>query len=88
MDEISSKFEAFRSSKGFITFTISYAVFTDSFLYAVMVPMAPKELEKQGLSDDTVQKLITLQLSVFGLACFIASGQCPSLRVMVLPADP
>lgn len=74
MGAILTRFETFRSCKTFVVTTVVYAVFTDCFLYAVMVPMAPKELEKQGYSKTNVQKLITLQLSVFGLACFVASG--------------
>lgn len=87
MNETPSKFETCRSSKRFINFTVAYAVFTDSFLYAVMVPMAPKQLQKQGFSDDDVKRIITLELGVFGLACFIASGKCLQISCILLPTD-
>lgn len=38
----------FRSSDGFIIGTVSLAVFTDMFLYAVIVPVIPFALQQQG----------------------------------------
>ncbi|KAK4498361.1 hypothetical protein PRZ48_011019 [Zasmidium cellare] len=79
-----SKFERFRSSKGFITFTVSYAVFTDCFLYAAIVPMAPFALKKAGFEDDAIQENITLMLAVFGAVCFAASGWVPFLIGLIV----
>jgi len=43
----------FRSSNIFILFTVSFAVFTDLFLYAVIVPVLPYSLESRAHIDES-----------------------------------
>lgn len=75
MDTAATTLQSFRSSKAFITFVIAYAVFTDQFLFAAIVPVAPFALQQQlGIPEDNVQFWITILLSVFGVACFFTSG--------------
>ncbi|KAF2174028.1 hypothetical protein M409DRAFT_62206 [Zasmidium cellare ATCC 36951] len=80
MEPTPHKPESFRSSKAFITFTVAYAVFTDSFLYGAIVPMAPFALQRQGFEDGEVQKLITLMLAPWGWL----SDRYPQRRVPFL----
>lgn len=47
------KWLAFRSSSTLITVAVSFAVFTDVFLYAVVVPVIPFTLESRiGVDSD------------------------------------
>jgi len=65
-----------RSSIPFITFVIAYAVFTDQFLFAVVVPVAPFALsERMHVPEDRVQYWVALLLGVYGIACFVSSGE-------------
>src|SRR3978361_882304 len=58
---------AFRSSTPFITTVVSYAVFTEQFLYAVIVPVAPFALhERVRIPDGRVQYWVALLLAVYG----------------------
>ncbi|KAH6985007.1 major facilitator superfamily domain-containing protein [Ilyonectria sp. MPI-CAGE-AT-0026] len=63
-----------RSSAGLIVTCCSFAVFTDIFLYAVIVPIMPFSLERQvGLEADRVQYWVSISLAVYGAALLIFS---------------
>ncbi|WPH02774.1 Hypothetical protein R9X50_00564200 [Acrodontium crateriforme] len=65
---------SFRSSPAFITTVIAYAVFTDQFLFAVIIPVAPFALhDRLHLPEDRIQYWIALLLGVYGLGCFVWS---------------
>ncbi|KAE8314639.1 major facilitator superfamily domain-containing protein [Aspergillus transmontanensis] len=71
---------SFRSSEGFIVFTVAAAVFTDLILYAAVVPVLPYSLhERIGLPLDQVQRAESNLLALFGLAALIASPICGAL---------
>ncbi|KAG9229558.1 hypothetical protein BJ875DRAFT_341633, partial [Amylocarpus encephaloides] len=63
-----------RSSKVFIIFTVAVAVFTDIFLYGIIVPVIPFALsERSGVAEDQVQKWVSVLLSVYGGALLVGS---------------
>ncbi|KAH7144042.1 major facilitator superfamily domain-containing protein [Dactylonectria macrodidyma] len=63
-----------RSSAGLIVTCCSFAVFTDIFLYAVIVPIMPFSLETQvGLKADRVQYWVSISLAVYGAALLVFS---------------
>ena len=63
-----------RSSNAFIIGTVAFAVFTDIFLYSVVVPILPFALEQRAAvtSKDT-QKWIAIFLAVYGAALGLGS---------------
>lgn len=64
----------FRSSTSFITATVCTAIFTDIFLYAVIVPVFPFSLvERIGVAEKDVQHWLTVLLSVYGAALLVAA---------------
>lgn len=66
-----------RSSVGFITLTVSLAVFTDIFLYGVLIPVIPFVLTSRvGLEATKVQRWTSVSLAVYGAAMFCASPVC------------
>lgn len=65
---------AVRSSKAFIIFVVSYAIFVDQFVFAVIVPVMPFALHQHvGVPDTSVQYWISVLLSIYGVATFLAS---------------
>ncbi|KAI9897117.1 hypothetical protein N3K66_008139 [Trichothecium roseum] len=63
-----------RSSAGLIVTTASFAVFTDIFLYAVIVPVLPFALsERAGINEEDVQYWVSISLAVYGAALLVAS---------------
>ncbi|KAL1971388.1 hypothetical protein VTN77DRAFT_341 [Rasamsonia byssochlamydoides] len=63
-----------RSSKPFIVAVISFAIFTDIFLYGVIVPVAPTALEERvGLPAKDRQRWTSLLLSLYGACLLVAS---------------
>lgn len=63
-----------RSSKTFIVLTVSLAVFTDVFLYAIIVPVLPFALTSRARVDpSTIQTWISIFLAVYGAAQVVAS---------------
>ncbi|GIZ45937.1 hypothetical protein CKM354_000908300 [Cercospora kikuchii] len=69
-----SAVRSFRGSTAFITFAISYAIFTDQFLFAAIIPVYPYSLEERvGVSKDQVQFWVAILLGVFGLASVVTS---------------
>ncbi|GAM90798.1 hypothetical protein ANO11243_088430 [Dothideomycetidae sp. 11243] len=70
-------FLAFRSSKIFIVGSIAAAVFTDLFLYGLVVPVLPFALSsKAHVHEHEVQKWVSILLAVYGGALFIACPFC------------
>lgn len=66
-----------RSSRWFITTTIAVAVFTDIFLYAVIVPVVPFALHSRAhVHQDRVQYWVAILVAVYGAACLVASPFC------------
>ncbi|KAI8662694.1 hypothetical protein LRP88_06902 [Fusarium phalaenopsidis] len=58
-----------RSSAGLIVTTCSFAIFTDIFLYGVIVPVLPFSLENRvGISTGRVQYWVSIALAVYGAA--------------------
>lgn len=67
----------FRSSKTFIIITISTAIFTDIFVYALIVPVVPFALtSRAGIAPGSVQTWISILLAVYGAALLVASPFC------------
>lgn len=63
-----------RSSTSFILITICLAVFTDIFLYAVIVPVIPFAIgARAGVPQVDVQRWVSVLLAVYGGALLIAS---------------
>ncbi|KAG4443199.1 hypothetical protein IFR05_001341 [Cadophora sp. M221] len=63
-----------RSSKTFITCTVAIAVFTDIFLYSVVVPVLPFALTvRAGVKEEDVQRWTSIFLSVYGAALAVGS---------------
>lgn len=64
----------FRSSKPFIYLVVSLAVFTDAYLYGLIIPVLPFALtEVVHLHEEDVQKWIGILLGVYGAALFLGS---------------
>jgi len=63
-----------RSSNTFITATITIAVFTDIFLYSLVVPVLPFALTvRAGVKEEDVQRWTSILLSVYGAALAVGS---------------
>ncbi|RDW81984.1 MFS transporter-like protein [Coleophoma cylindrospora] len=59
----------FRSSKTFIISTICIAVFTDIFIYGIIVPVIPFALsQRSGVAASDVQSWVSILLAVYGAA--------------------
>ncbi|KAK2025103.1 MFS general substrate transporter [Colletotrichum zoysiae] len=64
----------YRSSVVFIIITVAFAVFTDVFLYGVIVPVVPFTLESRvAIGEDKVQFWVSVLLAVYGAALLISS---------------
>uniref|UniRef100_A0A060T046 ARAD1C13750p n=1 Tax=Blastobotrys adeninivorans TaxID=409370 RepID=A0A060T046_BLAAD len=64
----------FRGSKFFIVFTITMAVFTDIFLYGVIVPVIPFAFEQRmGVSAQATQMWVSKSLAVYAAAMAVGS---------------
>ncbi|KAI9888511.1 MAG: hypothetical protein M1814_006873 [Vezdaea aestivalis] len=63
-----------RSSSRFIVFCISTAVFTDTFLYGLVIPIFPYSLSgRAGIPEDQIQKWNSILLGLFGIGSVISS---------------
>ncbi|PQE21104.1 hypothetical protein CJF32_00005541 [Rutstroemia sp. NJR-2017a WRK4] len=63
-----------RSSKLFILATICIAVFTDIFLYGIIVPVIPFALSaRAGVPESSVQSWVSVLLAVYGAALLVGS---------------
>ncbi|KAL8725510.1 MAG: hypothetical protein Q9181_006394 [Wetmoreana brouardii] len=66
-----------RSSKWLILTTVCVAVFTDLFLYGIIVPVIPFALtNRAGVADVDVQHWVTVLLAVYGAALLASSPVC------------
>ena len=85
-------FLRFRSSTTFILSTICIAIFTDIFLYAVIVPVIPFALRiRVGTPEKDVQHQVSILLAVYGAAllggspiCGFISDRLPNRRLPLL----
>lgn len=69
-------FLSLRSSKTFIMATIVIAVFTDIFLYSVIVPVLPFALTvRAGIAEADVQKWTSVFLSTYGASLAVGSRE-------------
>ncbi|KAK5134708.1 hypothetical protein LTR08_006223 [Meristemomyces frigidus] len=67
----------FRSSKTFIILTVATAIFTDIFVYGIIVPVLPFALTaRSGVSPDSIQSWIAIFLAVYGAALLAAAPLC------------
>lgn len=69
-----------RSSKGFVMVVVCIAVFTDVFLYGLIVPMLPFALsERLGIPDHLIQRWNSILLGTYGAAILLGSRMffCP-----------
>ena len=67
----------FRSSSTFIILTVSTAIFTDIFVYGIVVPVLPFALtERSGVQVDSIQTWISIFLAVYGAALLVAAPIC------------
>jgi MFS family permease len=65
---------AYRSSTGFIVFTICLAIFTDILFYGLIVPVIPFSLTVQaGVAEDQVQQWTAILLACYNITLFIGS---------------
>ena len=63
-----------RSSKWFILVTVAWAIFTDIFLYGVIVPVLPFALESRaGVEVDNVQHWVAIMLAVYAAGLLVFS---------------
>lgn len=68
------RFLRLRSSKAFILTTICVAVFTDVFLYGIIVPVVPFSLiSRANVAPSSVQSWVSVLLSVYGAALLVGS---------------
>jgi MFS family permease len=64
----------YRSSTPFIIFTIALAVFTDIFLYGLIVPVIPYSITVQaGIAEDRVQQWTAILLACYNATLFVGS---------------
>jgi MFS family permease len=68
------RFLQLRSSRGFILATICIAVFTDMFLYGVIVPVIPFAISSRAdVAESDVQFWVSVLLAVYGAALLAGS---------------
>ncbi|KAL8950274.1 MAG: hypothetical protein Q9222_003678 [Ikaeria aurantiellina] len=68
---------AHRSSKWFILTTICVAVFTDIFLYGIIVPVVPFALTNRAhIAQANVQRWVSVLLAVYGAALLASAPIC------------
>lgn len=67
----------FRSSNTFIISTIAIAIFTDIFVYSVVVPVLPFALTtRAGIAPDSIQTWVAILLAIYGAAIVVAAPFC------------
>ena len=68
---------SFRSAELFVLMTVCTAVFTDVFLYGMIVPIFPFTLtQRAGVPPHNVQHWISILLAVYGCGLLVASPIC------------
>ncbi|KAK4956280.1 hypothetical protein LTR10_005802 [Elasticomyces elasticus] len=69
-----SRYSNWRSSPWLITLSVAYAVYTEQFLFAVIVPVAPFSLQKQGnIEPVRIQYWVAWLLATYGIASVVSS---------------
>ena len=67
-------FFPFRSSKLFIYIVVNLAVFTDAYLYGLIIPVLPFALvERVNLQESEVQRWIGILLAAYGGGLIVGS---------------
>lgn len=70
-----------RSSTTFAVIVVCVAVFTDIFLYGLVVPMLPFALaERVGLTDADIQRWNSILLASYGASIMLGSCTCIHCR--------
>lgn len=68
------RFNQFRSSTPFIVFTVSMAVFTDMFVYGVIVPVVPFAFtDRMGVAEEGLQTWISVCLGLYSAGLIIGA---------------
>ncbi|BCR90257.1 MFS transporter [Aspergillus chevalieri] len=63
-----------RAHKNYILFVVAFAVFTDMFLYGMIVPVAPTALQNRvGLDADQQQQWTSILLALYGASLLATS---------------
>ncbi|KAF9729101.1 hypothetical protein PMIN03_004595 [Paraphaeosphaeria minitans] len=71
------KWLKYRSSEAFITATIALAIFTDMFLYALIVPVVPFAIETRSRVDGSrVQYWVSVLIAIYAAALLFFSPVC------------
>lgn len=66
-----------RTSTAFITVTVAFAIFTDIFVYGIIVPVIPFALtERAGVPEEDIQYWTSILLAVYGAALLVTSPIC------------
>lgn len=64
----------FRTSKTFITVTVAFAIFTDIFVYGIIVPVIPFALtERAGVPESDIQYWTSILLAIYGAALLVTA---------------
>ena len=68
---------AARTSTAFITTTVAFAIFTDVFVYGIIVPVIPFALtERAGIQESDIQYWTSILLAVYGAALLVTAPIC------------
>lgn len=67
----------FRTSTVFITVTVAFAIFTDIFVYGIIVPVIPFALtERAGVPQSDIQYWVSILLAIYGAALLVTAPFC------------
>ena len=68
---------AARTSTAFITATVAFAIFTDVFVYGIIVPVIPFALtQRAGIAEKDIQYWTSILLAVYGAALLVTAPIC------------
>lgn len=68
---------AARTSRTFITLTVAMAIFTDIFVYGIIVPVVPFALtSRAGVPESRIQTWVSILLAVYGAALLVTAPVC------------
>ena len=84
-----SKWHRFRSSKRFIYIVVNLAVFTDAYLYGLIIPVLPFALSDfADVPSQDLQKWIAILLGAYGAGLIIGSRTPSIILPTLLPPFP
>ena len=67
----------YRTSTAFITATVAFAIFTDIFVYGIIVPVIPFALtERAGIPESDIQYWTSILLAIYGAALLVTAPVC------------